>query len=77
MKLGKILTVTAVAATLVSGAASAGHKLGHVTYSTYGNITYGSNGDVWQRYGNIDYGSNSRTGGRSTCQTYGLQTYCN
>lgn len=77
MKLGKILTVTAVAATLVSGAASAGHKWGHVTYQKFGNITYGNNGEVWQRFGNIEYGRNNRTGQRQTCQTFGTLTYCN
>ena len=76
MKLGKIITITAVAATLVAGPAHAWGGYGGTTYSTYGSQTYGSDGSTWSTYGSQTYGSYG-SGGSVTCSTYGTQTYCN
>lgn len=77
MKLGKIVVVSAVAATLaVSSAQAYGWGSGSTTYSTYGNQTYGSDGSTWSTYGNQTYGSFGY-GGNVTCSSYGNQTYCN
>ena len=87
MKLGKIVTITAVAATLMTASAQAyGWSYG-TTYQTYGNTTYGSDGSNYKTYGNTTYGSygygtsygstNYGYGGSVTCRTYGITTYCN
>lgn len=47
-----------------------------VTYSTYGNQTYGSDGSTITQYGNQTYITPSK-GPSVTCSTYGNQTYCN
>lgn len=79
MKLGKIITITAVAATLVAGPAQAYGWGSSTTYQTYGNTTYGSDGSNYQTYGNTTYGSYGYGGygSSSTCTTYGNSTYCN
>ena len=90
MKLGKVIAVTAVASTLVVGSAQAyglygtGYGYGWggyggTTYSTYGNMTYGSDGSTYSTYGNTTYGTwgYGSYGGSVTCTTYGTQTYCN
>ena len=87
MKLGKIVAVAAVAATLTAGAAQA-YGWGSTTYKTYGNTTYGSDGSNYKTYGNTTYGSygygtsygtgsSYGYGGSVTCRTYGITTYCN
>jgi hypothetical protein len=81
MKLGKIITITAIAATIVTTNAGAGHVFGHSgssgnTWSSYGNKTYGSNGTTWSSYGNKSYGTNSYSGQSKTCSTYGSKMYC-
>ena len=46
-----------------------------VTYSTYGNQTYGSDGSVATQYGTQTY-ITPANGPTVTCSTYGTQTYC-
>jgi hypothetical protein len=46
------------------------------THSTYGNMTFGSDGSTSSTYGNTTY-SNSLDGTAMICSHYGSQTFCN
>jgi hypothetical protein len=46
------------------------------TYTTYGNMTWGSDGSSYLTYGNTTYGYGPN-GQMNQCSTYGNQTYCN
>jgi hypothetical protein len=47
-----------------------------VTYNTYGNQTYGSDGSVATQYGTQTY-ITQPTGKTVTCTSYGTMTVCN
>lgn len=84
MKLGKVVAVAAVVTTLnvvpfQDANAWTTWGWGGVSYSTYGNQSYGSDGSMWSTYGNTTYGNwgSSFGSGGVTCTTYGNTVYCN